>query len=288
MGMSGLIDKISVLGRDFTIQTEFIDGEEAKIRTLVYDGGRMVTSREIRSGSTIDIGGETDAAVRLQHMRITETLTERAADLGAAKTSSPPPPPTPPPVAAAPQLALKKTTRPPVEPGSHLETAIAVRQTIGPFGIAFAHPAPTTGAGYEQALDSVDAALDAIREAPTYDTLRLDEQLTLIALKSQLETWRLADKDLAMATEIWPTVAGFARHLQKVNHRRNLVVFDHEMLTWSMSELGKGKITGEMIEGLQGLGGRDAELDVFLRDPDAMDALELFEILLRLMDQTLA
>jgi hypothetical protein len=55
-----------------------------------------------------------------------------------------------------------------------------------------------------------------------------------------------------------------------------------------MSELGKGKITGEMIEGLQGLGGRDAELDVFLRDPDAMDALELLEILLRLMDQTLA
>ncbi len=183
MGMSGLIDKISVLGRDFTIQTEFIDGEEAKIRTLVYDGGRMVTSREIRSGSTIDIGGETDTAVRLQHMRITENLTERAADFGAAKTSSPPPPPTSPPVAAAPRPALKKTTRPPVEPGSHLETAIAVRQTIGPFGIAFAHPAPTTAAGYEQALALVDAALDAIREAPTYDTIRLDEQLTLIALK---------------------------------------------------------------------------------------------------------
>ena len=77
MGMSGLIDKISVLGKDFTVKTEFIRGEEAKIRTLVYDGGSMVISREIRSGSTIDIGGETDAAVRLQHMRITETNLQR-------------------------------------------------------------------------------------------------------------------------------------------------------------------------------------------------------------------
>jgi hypothetical protein len=218
-------------------------------------------------------------------MRITETLTERAADLEAAKTSSPLPPPTPPPVVSIPQPALEMTTRPPVEPGSHLETAIAVRQTIGPFGIAFTHyPAPTTAAGYEQALESVDSALDAILEAPTYDTIRLDEQLTLIALKSQVEAWRLADKDLAMAAEVWSTVTRFAHHLQKVNHRRNLIVFDHEMVIWAMSELGKGKITGEMIEGLQGLGGRDAELDVFLRNPDAMDLSELREILLRLMD----
>lgn len=283
--MSGLSDRISVLGKNFTIKTEFICGEEAKIRTLVFDGGRMVICREIRSGSTIDIGGETDTAVRLQHMRITETLTERAADLEAAKTSSPLPPPTPPPVVSIPQPALEMTTRPPVEPGSHLETAIAVRQTIGPFGIAFTHyPAPTTAAGYEQALESVDSALDAILEAPTYDTIRLDEQLTLIALKSQVEDWRLADKDLAMAAEVWSTVTRFAHHLQKVNHRRNLIVFDHEMVIWAMSELGKGKITGEMIEGLQGLGGRDAELDVFLRNPDAMDLSELREILLRLMD----
>jgi hypothetical protein len=283
--MSGLIDKISVLGSDFTIKTEFICGEEAKILTLVYDGGHMVISREIRSGSTIEIGGETDAAVRLQHMRITETLTERAADLEAAKTSSPLSSPTPPPMAAIPQPALEKTTRPTVEPGSHLETAIAVRQTIGPFGIAFTHhPAPTTAAGFEQALESVDGALDAILKAPTYDSIRLDEQLTLIALKSKVEAWRLADKDVAIATEIWPAVTRFARHLQNVNHRRNLVGFDHEMVIWAMSELGKGKITGEMIEGLRGLGGRDAELDVFLQNPDATDVLELREILLRLMD----
>lgn len=286
--MSGLIDKIAVLGREFTIQTEYVPGENAKVRTLVYDGGRLVTSREIPAGDENDRGVNLDDTVHQQHQRITQTLLTRAKELGEAKTTTreaptpkPEPAPTPPPGA-------KTSVRPVVEPGSHLEAAIAIRQTIGPFGLAFAHPAPTTAEGYTQTLESVEAAIDAIREAPTYDAIRLDEQLTMIALKSQLETWRMADEDLAMATEIWPTVESFAYHLQKINNRRDLVAFDHDMLTWSMSELGKGSITQEMIDGLAGLGGRDADLDDFIRSPEGTEPFHLLEILLRLMDQTLA
>ena len=286
--MSGLIDKIAVLGREFTIQTEYVPGENAKVRTLVYDGGRLVTSREIPAGDEDDRGVNLDDTVHQQHQRITQTLLTRAKELEEAKTPTreaptpkPEPAPTPPPGA-------KTTARPEVEPGSRLETAIAIRQTIGPFGLAFAHPAPTTAEGYTQTLESVEAAIDAIREAPTYDAIRLDEQLTMIALKSQLETWRLADEDLDMATEIWPTVESFAYHLQKINNRRDLVAFDHAMLTWSMSELGKGSITQEMIDGLAGLGGRDADLDDFIRNPEGTEPFHLLEILLRLMDQTLA
>ncbi len=54
--MAGFIDKIALLGREFTIQTELIEGESAKIRTLVYDGGRLVTSRE----SDLDPGAAAD------------------------------------------------------------------------------------------------------------------------------------------------------------------------------------------------------------------------------------
>jgi hypothetical protein len=163
-----------------------------------------------------------------------------------------------------------------------------VRQTIGPFSLAFAHPAPTTAEGYRRSLDAVDGAIGAIREAPSYQAIRLDEQLTLIALKSQIETWRLADMDLAMATEIWPGIEAFAHHLQKINHRRDLVAFDHQLLTWAMSELGRGAITDEMIEALTALGGRDGELDQFIRAPAETEPFGLLEILLRLMDQTLA
>ncbi|MEE4270522.1 MAG: hypothetical protein V2I67_02535 [Thermoanaerobaculales bacterium] len=285
--MSGLIDKIAVLGREFTIQTEYVPGGEAKIRTLVYDGGRLVNSREISARGAADNSAAAESAVRQQHQRITETLVTRAAELQTAKKAPPPPPPKRPPATAL-QPAASKTPRPEIEPGSRLEEAIAIRQTIGPFGLAFARPAPRTAEGYERILESVDAALDAIRDAPTYDAIRLDEQLTMIALKSQLETWRLADRDLGMATEIWPTVESFAHHLMKINNRSDLVAFDHAMLTWAMSELGKGSISDELIQGLGGLGGRDADLDAMLRQPDGVAPMELLEILLRLMDQTLA
>lgn len=285
--MGGFIDKITVLGREFTIQTEFIPGDAAKIRTLVYDGGRLVTSREIPAGGKSDSEAAVEATVRQQHQRVTETLVKRAEELSSAKKAPQAPPPPKTPSAPSPPTDAKKRHRPLVERGSRLETAIAIRQTIGPFSLAFAHPGPTTAEGYVRALESVDAALDAIREAPTYDAIRLDEQLTMIALKSQLETWRMADRDIMMSTEIWPTVESFAYHLQKINNRADLVSFDHEMLTWAMSELGRGKITEELTEGLRGLGGRDAELDRFLRDPSSTDQLGLLEILLGLMDRTL-
>jgi hypothetical protein len=286
--MSGLIDKIAVLGREFTIQTEYVPKPQRKVRTLVYDRGRLVTSRELAIGPTVVTDSGVDEKVREQHARITATLLERAAALEAARRSAAPRPESVATSAQRQPQPEKGTTRPVVEPDSRLASAIAVRQTIGPFGTAFARPMPGTADGLIQTLEAVEAAIDAIRDAPTYDIIRIDEQLTLIALKSELETWRLADRDLAMATEIWPTIESFALHLQKINHRSDLVAFDHQALTWAMSELGRGRITGEMIETLRGLGGRDAELDGLLRDPDGAEPMALLEMLLRLMDQTLA
>jgi hypothetical protein len=273
--MTGAIDKIALLGREFTIQTELVPGEPPVIRTLVYDGGRLVTSRELSLDPSITTDQAIEAKVRDQHQRITDTLIQRAAELQSARTRKPPRPEPAAPPTATPAAAKKTPPRPEVEPRSRLATA-------------FSRPAPGTAEGYTRSLEAVDAAIDAIRDAPTYDTIRLDEQLTLIALKSQLETWRLADRDLAMATEIWPTVESFAHHLQKINHRGDLVSFDQRMLTWAIGELGRGRVTDEMIDGLRGLGGRDAELDGVLRDPTGVEPLQLLEMLLRLMDQTLA
>ena len=285
--MSGLIDKIALLGREFTIQTELIPGREVKIRTLVYDGGRLVTSREIPLDPAATTDELVEAKVRSQHKLITDTLITRATELRATKegiavrpaATPPSPKPTPP--------TPKGTPRPEIEPGSPLEIGIAIRQTIGPFGLAFAHPAPTTATGYNAVLEEVETAIDAIMKSPAYEHVRLDEQLTMIAIRGQLATWRLADKDIASATEIWPSIERFAHHQQKINDRRDLVAFDHMLLTWAMSQLGKGKITDELVEGLDGLLGRDAELDAFLQDPDASTTMDLLEILLRLIDQTL-
>lgn len=285
--MSGLIDKIALLGREFTIQTESISGDDPKIRTLVYDGGRLITSREAaleRDPSPDDI----EAKVQRQHKLITDTLVKRATELQESKGAAAKPPAATPAAQRPPAPAPKGTPRPEVEPGSPLDIAIAVRKTIGPFGLAFAHPAPTTVGAFANELEAVESAIDAIMKSPAYEHLRLDEQLTMIAIRGQLATWRLADKDIAIASEIWPSIERFAYHQQKISDRRDLVVFDHQLLTWAMSQLGKGVITDELVDGLANLSGRNTELDVLLADPPAMTQMGLLEILLDLMDQTLA
>jgi len=285
--MSGLIDKIALLGREFTIQTECIVGDDPKVRTLVYDGGRLVTSREGAFDANAD-AHEIEAKVLRQHKLITDTLVKRATELQAAKGVIAEPPVAAPAAPKPPAARAKGTPKPEIEPESPLAIAITVRKTIGPFGLAFAHPAPTTVGGYETELEAVESAIDAIMKSPAYEHLRLDEQLTMIAIRGQLATWRLADNDLALATEIWPSIERFAYHQQKISDRRELVAFDHQLLTWAMSQLGKGSISDELTEGLANLAGRSAELDGFLADPAAMSQMGLLEILLGLMDQTLA
>jgi len=286
--MSGVIDKIALLGREFTIQTELIPGEGVRIRTLVYDGGRLVTTREIPLDPSLTTDEQIEAKVRDQHKLITDTLVKRAIELQVSKFGEAARPSAAPPAPKPDRATPKGTPRPDVEPGSHLEIAITLRKTIGPFGLAFAHPAPTTPSGYDTALEEVEAAIDAIVKSPVYEHVRLDEQLTMIAIRGQLATWRLAEKDIVKATEIWPSIERFAYHQQKISDRHDLVAFDHKMLTWSMSQLGKDTITDELVGGLSHLAGRDAELDVFLAHPDEMDQMGLLEILLRLIDQTLA
>jgi hypothetical protein len=283
-----MIHKVALFGREFTIQTELVTGDRPKIRTLVYDGGRLVSSREVSVGSAGTPSKEVEAAVQLQHSRIIDTLIRRAEELGATRAPAPAPAVGPRPPEASHPSTAKAAPCPRVDQGSALAEAIAVRQTIGPFSLAFAGPAPTTADAYRQTLDAVAASIDAIREAPTYSAIRLDEQLALIALRSQLDDWQEAGRDGDAAAEIWTGVARFATHLQKINHRRDLVAFDQQLLTWAMAQLGRGDITDELLAELHHLGGRDGELDRLLRNPAAATSFELLEMLMRLMDRTLA
>ena len=283
--MSGVVHKIALLGREFTVQTEYIPRPERKIRTLVYDGGRLVTSREIPVGPTVVSDEAVDAKVKEQHKRITDTLIQRASELQTTKTGVTRVKPARPPAPEAP-APPRGVPKPEVEAGSPLATAIAIRQSIGPFGLAFARPAPATAGEYDELMEAVEAAIDRIMRAPTWDAIRLDEQLTMIAIRGQLASWRLADKDLALATEIWPSVERFALHQQKISNRADLVAFDHKLLTWALGELGRAGLSDELLGGLRGLAGRDAELDELLARPDRSSPHELLAVLMRLLDET--
>ena len=285
--MSGILEKIVLLGREFTIQTEYLPGPDAKIRTFAYDGGRLVSVRE----ADVDAGdvaeGLVEARVREHHTRITQNLYKRAAELASSRGLEAEPPvrdrfAEPPPEAVA-----RGRPRPAVEPGSRLEQSIATRQTIGPFSLSFARPAPAAAGELEPLLVAAEGAMDDIMSAPIFQQLRLDEQLTFIALRGQLATWRLSDRDPAVAEEVWSNIEPFAHHLQRISDRAELVSFDHELLTWAMSELGRGSVSDDLVAGLEALAGRDADLDHLLRHSEEMTPNGLLEVLLALLDRTL-
>jgi hypothetical protein len=286
--MSGIIQKIALLGREFTIQTEYIPGPDGKIRTLAYDGGRLLTNREIDLDPAEETDGLIDDRIREQHQRITERLYKRAAELQATKGLQSAPPVAEKPSGPPPASAAKGRPRPTVEAQSRLETAIATRQAIGPFSLTFARPAPDTAEEYEALLEEAERSIDGIMKTPIYDRIRIDEQLTFVAIRGQIATWRLSGKDIEVATEVWPNIERLAHHLQKVNDRSELVTFDHKLLTWAISELGHDSISDETIDGLQALAGRDAELDHLLARPDKISQNGLLEVLLGLLDRTLA
>ena len=285
--VSGIIEKVALLGREFTIQTEYVDGPDARIRTLAYDGGRLVTVRETGVDPSDEADGLIDARIREHHRRITDNLHRRAAELQAAKcvSASPPTPGFPAPTRSTP--VAKGRPRPAIEPGSRLEQSITTRQALGCFSLAFARPAPTTAEETETVLTAVESSIDGIMKSPVFDRLRLDEQLTFIAIRGELASWRLSDKDPARAADAWSNVERFSHHLQKINDRRELVAFDHELLTWAMSELGRGSVSDGLIDGLRALVGRDAALDRLLGHPEEMSPHGLLEVLLDLLDRTL-
>ena len=285
--MSGIIQKIALLGREFTIQTEYVPGPDGKIRTLAYDSGRLVSKREIVLDPTEETDGRVDDRIRGHHQQITERLFERAAKLQATKFAISGPPEAEQPASPPPVSAARARPRPTVETQSRLETAIATRQTVGPFSLTFARQAPASAEEYRALFEAAETSIDGIMKTAIYDRIRIDEQLTFIAIRGQLATWRLSGQDIAVATEIWPNIEGLAHHLQRINDRSELVAFDHELLTWAMTELGRNSISDELIDALQDLAGRDAELDHLLAHPDEITKHSLLEVLMGLLDRTL-
>lgn len=285
--VSGIIEKIALLGREFTIQTEFVPRPEPRIRTLAYDGGRLVTVREMG----VDPGDASEDRLRRQiqehHTRITANLYRRAAELQAAKGLAAAPPPRTVPVSSSAVSAGKGRPMPTIEPGSRLEQSVATRQAIGPFSLAFARQAPGGAEDYEALLAAAEAAIDTITRTPVFHQLRLDEQLTFIALRGQIATWRLSDENPEVAADVWSNLEPFARHLQRISDRAELVAFDHELLTWAISELGKGIVSDQLIAGLQALAGRDEDLDRLVARPTTTTPHALLEVLIGILDRTL-
>ncbi len=285
--INGINDNVEVYGRMFHVQTEVTSGARPTVRSTVYLDGAIVASRAapVDPRSTAEEGLR--AQVRSQHDLVIETLVKRTAELE-ARISSPGPPEARPRTSRRPAAAaIKEVPRPEPESDPKLLASLRVRQLIGPFSLT-ARPSPYHDPESVRArLISAAKMIDGIMAAPGFSDIRLDEQVRFFDLRERVAAWRGGGRDPETAAEILLAVVGFAGHLRRINDRRELVAFDHRLLTWALWAIGRDGASDEVLRHLRALHGRDAELDLLLDQSEPVEVDHLIELLLGLLDRTL-
>lgn len=282
---SGLNENIDILGRVLHVQTELTDGEKPTVRSTVYDGGRIVATRETTPETPLGDGEALDS-IRRQHELIVDNMVRRSEELAARKRrmieSGPDQPRTPsrrtPPARVV--QPLPEVTTP------FLETSLRCRRLVGPFSLALS----STAAGDPSSGDLLEVAVSWIGDitaSPVFPDLRLDEQVRFLDLRERFGSWRSGRLDPEQSSELlWDTVA-FADHLAEINQRRELANFDHELLLWALAEVTEQGLSAEVLAQLETQRGRDRSLDMVLDHPDLADPGCMPEILMSLIDRTL-
>jgi hypothetical protein len=282
----GLNDNIDILGRVFHVQTEITSGPDPIVRSAVFLDGAIVASREIPVAELDAPDDSIRDQMETQHAQVIKNLVNRdselsewQANLGLEEL--------PPPTSPAPSAPPSNHVAPPdLDDDPRLRSSVAVRRLIGPFSLTF-NPSPFHDPQAVRArLGNASDMIDEIMTAPAFSDIRLDEQVRFFDLRQRLAEWRGSGRDPDVGAEILLAVVVFAGHLRRINDRRELVTFDHKLLTWVLSELGRSGAGDGVLSWLQSLYGRDADLDRLLDQPDEIEEERLLELLLRLLDRT--
>jgi hypothetical protein len=285
--VNGVNQNVDIFGRVFHVQTEVTTGAQPMVRSTVYLGGSVVGTRESRIDPRIASEEGIREQIDAQHALIIDNLVKREAELEAEKSSvdvsEPRPHTTQQPAPKAPE----KTPLPLLESDPELAASVKVRQLIGPFSFAF-RPSPYHDTEAVRArLESAADMIEEIMNAPAFPDIRLDEQVRFFDLKERLTSWHGSGRDPDVGAEILLDVVVFAGHLQRINDRRELAAFDHALITWALSAVGRTGASDEVFFPLRSLYGRDPDLDHLLDQPDDVETERLLEVLLGLLDRTL-
>ena len=171
--MTGINENVEVLGRIFHVQTELTPGDDPKIRTAVFLGGRMIASRTNPVSPEVIKESDVRDLIRAQQAQIIDNFVSRAAALAgsaadgtqpAAKASGParksPPP-------------VKATEPPDAEADPLLAEAIAVRRLITRFRQSLRGSSDISDDDFEPFLKNVALAVRRVTEDPAFVGVRL-------------------------------------------------------------------------------------------------------------------
>ncbi len=285
--ISGLNQEVSVLGRTFHFQTELTRKGDLYIRTEVFVGGKVVATRENRlelAGlGRLDEEG-LRAVMKEQHGRVIERTLERVKAYQVKKGERPRE--TRP--ATLPAFDARHAASfvlPSEETREAASSAVRIRRIFGKLRLRLGLEREVPAAELAGRLETASRGFAWITKSPTFQEIRLDEQLRCNLVSDQVNAWLASDRDPARAAEIWAEIVTFNDYVAAINHRAELIVFDRQLLAWAAYRIQNGGMSADILDQLQWLAGRDPELDQLLDEAGGVSDQIWFTVLCHVLAQ---
>ncbi len=286
--ISGLNQEVSVLGKSFHFQTELTHNGALFVRTEVFVGGKVVATRENRLDQASR--GKLDeeslrALMKEQHQRVIERTLERVKTYQKKKGEQPQAPP----AASLPAFDEQQAENfvpPSDETREAASSAVRIRRIFGRFRLRLGLGMEVPAADLARRLATAARGFSWIINSPTFQEIRLDEQMRCHLVSDQVNAWLAGDRDADRATQIWSEIVTFNDYVAAINHRAELITFDRQLLAWAAYRVQKQGMSTDILDQLQWLAGRDPELDELLDKPDNVADETWFAVLCHVLAQT--
>ncbi len=285
--ISGLNQEVDVLGKTFHFQTELTRKGALYIRTEVFVGGKVVATRENR----LDLAGQGKldeeslrALMKEQHQRVIKATLERVKSYQEKKEQ-----PQSQAMASLPTFDAQQAESfvPPSDEAREVaSSAVRIRRIFGRFRLRLGLGEPVPEGALTQRLETAARGFSWILNSPTFQEIRLDEQMRCHLVSDQVNAWLGGDRDLGRAEQIWAEIVTFNDYVASINNRAELIEFDRQLLAWAAFQVQKRGVSTEILDQLQWLAGRDKELDELLDKPDDVTAEVWFAVLCHVLSQT--
>ena len=267
---SGLNQEVHVLGRTFHFQTELTRKGDLFVRTEVFVGGKVVATREKRINPDPHRALDEEtllAAMKTQHNAVIASTIERVKTYRKQKDAQQAADTAPPEALAFDPPKAKQASPPSEDARAAAASAVRIRRIFGRFRLRLGLGESLSQAEIVERLETAGRGFTWILSAPTFEEIRVVEQMRCHLVHDLVNEWLAGDRDSAGASRIWSEIVTFNQYVAEINNRAELIAFDRQLLMWAAYQVQNGGISDEIRDQLQWVSGRDLELDRLLDRP---------------------
>ena len=286
--ITGLNQEVDILGKTFHFQTELTRKGDLYVRTEVFVGGKVVATRENRLErshlKTLDEDG-IRALMKEQHGRVIESTLERVKTYQKKKSEPRPEQP----LASLPVFDAQPAENfalPSEDVREAAASAVRIRRIFGRLRLRLGLEDEVPPEELTRRLETAARGFVWITKSPTFQEIRLVEQVRCSLVREQVDDWLAGDRDPDRARKIWSDIVHFTDYVTTINDRAELIAFDRQLMTWAAYQVQQHGMSTEVLDHLQWLAGRDAELDELLDKPADVADQTWFAVLCHVLSKT--